>query len=69
MKPTVVRPDFLIEVPPALRKLWKLVPGSKLQFVQGNGSVRVMPYLSPSALRGIARGVEPSVLQEPDREL
>ena len=44
-------------------------PGAKLQIVEFNGSLRLVPQRPPSALRGIARGIDTNVPSEPDRPL
>ncbi|MEO6407460.1 MAG: hypothetical protein ABIO45_01735 [Burkholderiaceae bacterium] len=47
----------------------KLEPGAKLMVVEFNGGLRLLPLKPPSALRGIARGVDSRIESEPDRVL
>ena len=47
----------------------KLEPGAKLMVVEFNGGLRLMPLKAPSALRGIARGIDAGIEREPDRSI
>lgn len=64
-----VSPKFQVVIPLEVRRRMRLVPGTKLGVVELNGSVRLMPLGPPSALRGIARGIDPRIEREPDRRV
>lgn len=46
-----------------------LEPGAKLMVIEFDGVLRLIPLKPPSALRGIARGVDTAIEREPDRPL
>lgn len=69
MSTVTVSPKFQVVIPLEIRRRMNLQPGAKLQVVEFNGGLRLLPLLPPSALRGIARGIDPHVEREPDRVL
>ncbi len=69
MNTVTVSPKFQVVIPLEVRRRLKLLPGTKLQVVEVNGAVRLSPLLPPAALRGIARGVDPQMVEEPERVL
>ena len=68
MDTVTVSPKFQVVIPLAVRERMKLRPGAKLMVVDFNGAVRLIPVQPAASLRGIARGVVPDVLPEPDRQ-
>ena len=69
MYTVTVSPKFQVVIPLDLRKRMKLEAGAKLMFVELNGSLRLVPIQPPSALRGIARGIDPAIARAPDRQI
>ncbi len=69
MNTVTVSPKFQVVIPLEVRRRMRLEPGAKLGVVEFNGGLRLMPLRSPSTLRGIARGVDPRIDDEPDRAL
>ena len=69
MNTVTVSPKFQVVIPLEVRRRMKLEPGAKLMVVELNGSLRLIPMLAPSALRGIARGADTRIEREPDRPL
>lgn len=69
MNTVTVSPKFQVVIPLEVRRRMKLEPGAKLMVVEFNGGLRLLPLKPASALRGIARGIEPSIEREPDRPL
>ena len=69
MSTVTVSPKFQVVIPLEVRRRWGIEPGAKLQIVEFNGSLRLVPQRPPSALRGIARGIDTNVPSEPDRPL
>ena len=64
-----VSPKFQVVIPLAVRRRMQLLPGAKLQVMEFNGELRLLPLKPPSTLRGIARGIDTNVPREPDRPL
>lgn len=69
MNTVTLSPKFQVVIPLDVRRRMKLQPGAKLSVVEFNGGLRLVPVKPPSALRGIARGVDPDIEPEPDRPL
>ena len=69
MNTVTVSPKFQVVIPLAVRQRMKLQPGTKLVVVEFNGGLRLLPLQAPSALRGIARGIDTHIEREPDRPL
>jgi AbrB family looped-hinge helix DNA binding protein len=69
MQTVTVSPKFQVVIPLAVRERLKLRPGAKLMVVEFNGGLRLMPVLPVASLRGIARGINTSIADEPDRVL
>ena len=69
MNTVTVSPKFQVVIPLAVRQRMKLQPGTKLLVVEFNGGLRLLPLQAPSALRGIARGIDTLIEREPDRPL
>ena len=67
MNTVTVSPKFQVVIPLEVRRRMKLEPGAKLMVVEFNGGLRLLPLKPPSALRGIARGIDTSIEPEPDR--
>ena len=62
-------PKFQVVIPRAVRQRLNLQPGAKLQVIEFNGGLRLMPLLPPSALRGMARGIDTRIVRDDDRPL
>lgn len=69
MSTVTVSPKFQVVIPAEIRRRFGIEPGARLQLVELGGSLRLLPQRPPSALRGIARGIDTSVPNEPDRTL
>jgi AbrB family looped-hinge helix DNA binding protein len=69
MTTVTVSPKFQVVIPLEVRKRWQLQPGAKLQIVEFNGGVRLLPEVAPASLRGIARGMDTTLLRDADRLL
>ena len=67
MNTVTVSPKFQVVIPLEVRRRMKLEPGAKLMVVEFNGGLRLLPLKPPSALRGIARGIDTNIDAEPDR--
>jgi AbrB family looped-hinge helix DNA binding protein len=69
MTTVTVSPKFQIVIPLDVRRRWQLQPGARLQIIEFNGGVRLVPEVAPASLRGIARGMDTSLKRDPDRAL
>jgi AbrB family looped-hinge helix DNA binding protein len=58
---------FQVVVPREVRERMNLKPGQKLSMLAYNGHIRLAPILPPGAYRGIFKGIDTSIPEEPDR--
>jgi AbrB family looped-hinge helix DNA binding protein len=63
-----VSPKFQVVIPRAIREALGLEPGQKMQALEYQDRVELIPLRPAKALRGILRGIDTSVPREPDRE-
>ena len=69
MTSVTVSPKLQVVIPHAVRQRLTLQPGVKLQVIEFNGGLRLMPLTPPSARRGIARGLGTQIGHDDDRLL
>ena len=67
MSAVTVSPKFQVVIPQAVREAMGIVPGVKLQVVQYEDRIEMIPVRSSKSLRGSLRGIDTSVPREPDR--
>jgi AbrB family looped-hinge helix DNA binding protein len=68
MSVVTVSPKFQVVIPRAIREALGLEPGQKMQALEYQDRVELIPVRPAKALRGILRGIDTSVPREPDRE-
>lgn len=69
MQTLTVSSKYQIVIPSGVRERLRIQPGAKLMVVELGGSLRLVPVEPAAALRGIARGIDTTLPQEPDRLL
>ena len=67
MESTTVSPKFQVVIPLAVRKALGLKPGVKLQVVQFEDRIELIPVRSAKSLRGSLAGIDTSVPRDGDR--
>lgn len=67
MQAITVSPKFQVVIPLAVRKALSLVPGVKLQVVQFEDRIELIPVRSAKSLRGSLAGLDTSVPRDGDR--
>lgn len=67
MSAVTVSPKYQVVIPQAVREAMGLVPGTKLQVVQYENRIEMIPVRSSKSLRGSLRGIDTSVPRERDR--
>lgn len=67
MHSTTVSPKFQVVIPLAVRKSLGLVPGVKLQVVQFEDRIELIPMRSAKSLRGTLAGIDTTVPRDGDR--
>ncbi|MBF0410074.1 MAG: AbrB/MazE/SpoVT family DNA-binding domain-containing protein [Candidatus Riflebacteria bacterium] len=64
-----VSPKYQIVIPVKVREALKIRPGDKIQVIQFDGRIELVPLSSPQKLRGFLRGVNPSIDREAEERL
>lgn len=67
MSAVTVSPKFQVVIPQAVRKAMGLEPGTKLQVIQYEDRIEMIPICSSKSLRGSLRGIDTTVPRERDR--
>lgn len=67
MQTITVSPKFQVVIPLSVRKSLGLVPGVKLQVVQFENRIELIPVRAAKALRGSLPGLATDVPREDDR--
>lgn len=67
MSVVTVSPKFQVVIPRAIREALGLQPGQKMQALEYQDRVELIPVRPAKALRGILRGIDTAVPREPDR--
>lgn len=67
MQAVTVSPKFQVVIPLAVRDALGLKAGVKLQVVQFEDRIELIPVRSSKSLRGSLRGIDTSVPRDPDR--
>ena len=67
MKAVTVSPKFQVVIPRDLRKSMDIQPGTKVQILQYENRIELIPLKSPKSLRGFLKGINTDVERELDR--
>jgi AbrB family looped-hinge helix DNA binding protein len=62
-----VSSKYQVVIPQDVRESAKIKPGSKMMVVNYGGIIRLLPVKPPSAYRGIARGMDTTIVDDPER--
>ena len=67
MQAVTVSPKYQVVIPQAVRESMGLQPGVKLQVVQFENRIELIPLRSSKSLRGSLKGINTDVPRERDR--
>jgi AbrB family looped-hinge helix DNA binding protein len=67
MQAVTVSPKFQVVIPQAVREAMGLQPGAKLQVMQFENRIELIPIRSAKSLRGTLKGLNTEVPRELDR--
>jgi AbrB family looped-hinge helix DNA binding protein len=62
-----VSSKYQVVIPQAVRESAHIKPGSKMMVVNYGGIIRLLPVMAPQAYRGIARGMDTTIVDDPER--
>lgn len=67
MQTVTVSPKYQVVIPRAIRKSLNLRPGQKMQVVEYNGRIELIPERDITELRGFLKGINTELDREEDR--
>jgi AbrB family looped-hinge helix DNA binding protein len=67
MESVTISPKFQVVIPRKVRKALHLKPGQKVQVVQYDGRVELIPVQSMIQLRGFIKGIKTTFHRDSDR--
>lgn len=62
-----ISPKYQVVIPQAIRELFDVQPGQKIQVIPYNDRIELIPLKAAQELRGFLRGIDTEVAREPDR--
>jgi AbrB family looped-hinge helix DNA binding protein len=67
MKTVTVSPKYQVVIPRELRDLLQIKPGEKVQVLQYENRLELIPVRSIKKMRGFLKGIDTTVRREKDR--
>lgn len=67
MQPITVSPKYQVMIPKSVRKALKICPGQKMQVIDYNGRIELIPERDIEDLRGFLKGIDTAFEREADR--
>ncbi|WP_374687417.1 AbrB/MazE/SpoVT family DNA-binding domain-containing protein [Promineifilum sp.] len=62
-----ISPKYQIVIPKSIREALKLQPGQKVQVIQYEGRIELIPVLPIQSMRGFLKGIDTTIEREADR--
>lgn len=67
MQTVTVSPKFQVVIPKAIREALRLKPGQKMQILEYEGRIELIPDRDIKELRGFLKGIDTNFQREDDR--
>jgi AbrB family looped-hinge helix DNA binding protein len=67
METVSVSPNFQVVIPPIIREALNIQPGQKIQVIQYENRIELIPIKSAKTMRGFLKGIDTTVNRELDR--
>lgn len=67
MTTVLISPKFQVVIPKQIREAMKLQPGQKMQVIQYEGRIILVPVRSMDEARGFLKGIDTTIEREEDR--
>jgi AbrB family looped-hinge helix DNA binding protein len=68
METVTVSPKYQIVIPRKVRESLQIKPGQKVQVIQFENRIELIPVVPIQETRGFLKGIDTTVNREPDRE-
>jgi AbrB family looped-hinge helix DNA binding protein len=67
MEAVLVSPKFQVVIPRAVREALRIRPGQKVQVIQYEDRIELIPIRPTPEMRGFLKGINTTIEREPDR--
>lgn len=67
MQSVAVSPKFQVVIPKSIRETLKLRPGQKMQIIEFEGRIELIPEVDIKQLHGFLKGINTEIKREDDR--
>lgn len=67
MNAVKVSPKYQVVIPKQVRESLRIKPGQRLQMLAYNGHITLVPLVPIKKLRGLLKGMDTTIVREPDR--
>ena len=67
MTSVTVSPKYQIVIPKAIREALNIHPGQKIQVINYQNRIELIPVRAISEARGFLKGIDTTIVREPDR--
>ena len=67
METVTVSPKYQVVIPRAVRDSLGIRPGQKVQVIHYGNRIELIPLRSVQEMRGFLKGIDTTVVREPDR--
>ena len=67
MNTVTISPEFQVVIPQAIRESLQLKPGQKIQAIQFENRIELIPVVPMKSMRGFLKGIDTTIEREKDR--
>jgi len=67
MSAVIISPKYQVVIPKAVRETMQLRPGQRVQVIEVDGIINLIPERPMEDMRGFAKGIDTTVEREDDR--
>ena len=67
MEAVLVSPKFQVVIPRAVREALRIRPGQRVQVIQYEDRIELIPIRPAQEMRGFLKGMDTTIEREPDR--
>ena len=67
MNTVTISPELQVVIPQAIRQSLQLKPGQKIQAIQFENRIELIPVVPMKSMRGFLKGIDTTIEREKDR--
>lgn len=69
MPQVTVSPKYQVVIPKKIRTIHRIKPGQQVDFISLGNNIHLVPIRPIQELRGSMKGIDTTIVREPDRQL